>query len=79
MMLAKDEFDFITTFRSLTPENQDKVLRLGEAMLAKQEAAANPIDIPHHNTVQCKRRYPRNGGNDNVSACDSAFPVDGLG
>lgn len=51
MKLTKDEYDFITAFRSLTEENQDKVLRLGEAMLAKQEAAANPIDTPHHNTV----------------------------
>ena len=59
MMLTKDEYDFITAFRSLTEENQDKVLRLGEAMLAKQEAVANPIDTPYHNTVQYKGETPQ--------------------
>ena len=59
MILTRDEYDFITAFRSLTEENQDKVLRLGEAMLAKQEAAANPIDTPHNNTVQYKGETPQ--------------------
>ena len=52
MLWTKD--DLITAFQSLTEENQDKVIRLAEAMLAEQEASANPIDTPHHNTVQYK-------------------------
>lgn len=36
------------------------------------------VDTPRHDTVQCKREHPGNGGNDNVFTCNSAFPLHGL-